>query len=180
MLLVLHGRDEVAGWTSYRSGELAAERILYMDTTGIAPKHQRHGLIPRIQSRVLLRRLAARPLRPLHVIYRTRNPIVWRGLRRRVGPENVAPPLDGRAPAWARRLTMAVDEFLSEPGRLDPETLVVKEAYAARGGAIYGEAEVPQSGDPETDRYFDQRLDRDDAMLVIARTTLVGMLRKRR
>jgi hypothetical protein len=75
---------------------------------------------------------------------------------------------------------MAVDEFLSEPGRLDPETLVVKGAYAARGGAIYGEAEVPQSGDPETDRYFDQRLDRDDGMLVIARTTLVGMLRKRR
>jgi hypothetical protein len=180
LLLVLDGREEVVGWTSYRSAELAGERVLYMDTTGMTPEHQRHGLIPRIQSRIVLRQLAARPLRPLHVVYRTRNPIVWRGLRRRVGPESVAPLLDGRAPAWARRLAMAVDGFLSEPGRLDPQTLVVHGAYAARGGAIYGEAEVPQSGDAEADRYFAQRLDPGDAMLVIARTTLVGMIRNRR
>lgn len=180
LLLVLAGRDRVVGWTSYRSAEVAGERVLYMDTTGITPEHQRHGLIPRIQSRVVLRRLAARPLRPLHVVYRTRNPIVWRGLRRRVGAESVAPPSDGRAPAWARELAVAVDESLAEPGRLDPQTMVVRGAYAARGGAIYGEAEVPQSGDPEADRYFAQSLNRDDALLVIARTTLVGMLRSRR
>ncbi len=180
LLLVLDRDEEVVGWTSYRKLRLAGARALYMDTTGIVPEHQRHGLIPAIQSRVVLRALLARPLRPLHVVYRTRNPVVWRGLRRRLGEENVAPPLRGEVQSWAPGLAAALRGLLAEPGELELETLVVRGAYADRGGAVYGEAEAPRSGDSETDAYFEERLGPDDALLVIARTTLMGMLRPRR
>jgi hypothetical protein len=177
LLLILDRGGEVVGWTSYRYLRLTAMRVLYMDTTGVVPEHQRHGLIPAIQSRVVLRALLVRPLRPLHVVYRTRNALVWRGLRRRLGDANVAPPLRGEPQGWAPRVAAALHDRLAEPGELDLDTLVVRGAYAERGGAVYGEAATPRSGDPEPDAYFESRLGPDDAFLVIARTTLIGMLR---
>jgi hypothetical protein len=180
LLLVLDRGGEVIGWTSYRRLELVGARILYMDTTGIVPAHQRHGLIPMIQSRVVLLALLARPLSPLHVVYRTRNPVVWRGLRRRLGEDRVAPRLRGDVQVWAPQLAIALQGELGETGEVDPRTLVVHGAYAGRGGAVYGEAETPSSGNPEADAYFEERLDSDDALLIIARATLIPMLRPRR
>jgi len=180
LLLVLDRGSEIIGWTSYRRLELVGARILYMDTTGVVPGHQRHGLIPVIQSRAVLRTLLAGPLSPLHVVYRTRNPVVWRGLRRRLGEDRVAPRLRGDLQVWATQLSVALQGELAEAGEVDPRTLVVRGAYAARGGAVYGEAETPRSGDPESDAYFEKRLDPDDALLIIARATLIAMLRPRR
>jgi hypothetical protein len=157
LLLVLDRDGQVVGWTSYRRLHVTDARGLYMDTTGMVPEHQRHGLVPTIQSRVVLRTLLAQPLRPLHVVYRTRNPVVWRGLRRRLGKENVAPPLRGEIQDWAPELAAALHGYLAEPGDLDPQTLVLRGAYAERGGAVYGEAETPSSGDAETDAYFEER-----------------------
>jgi hypothetical protein len=179
LLLVLDRDGEVVGWTSYRRLRLAGTRALYMDTTGIVPEHQRHGLIPTIQSRVVLRTLLARPLRPLYVVYRTRNPVVWRGLRGHLGDESVAPPFSGEVQGWASNLAIALQGYLAEPGDLDPQTLVVRGAYAGRGGALYGESEAPHSGDPDADAFFEERLEPDDALLIIARTTLMGMVRPR-
>jgi hypothetical protein len=180
LLLVLDRDGEVVGWTSYRRLCLAGTRALYMDTTGIVPEHQRHGLIPTIQSRVVLRTLLARPLRPLYVVYRTRNPVVWRGLRGRLGDESVAPPLSSEVQGWASSLAIALQNYLAEPGDLDLQTLVVRGAYAERGRALYGEAETPHSGDLEADAYFEERLEPDDALLIIARASLTGMVRPRR
>lgn len=179
LLLILAADREVVGWTSYRFARLAGERVLYMDMTGVMPEHQRHGLVPAAQTRVMLRFLAARPWRPVHVVYRTRNPVVMRGLRQRFGGESVAPSLHGETPAWGRTLASAVHEWLAELGELDDRTLAVRGAYAGRGGAIYGEAENPRSGDAEVDRHFDERLGLDDALLVIVRVTLRGVLRIR-
>jgi hypothetical protein len=179
LFLILEPGGKVVGWTSYRAASLLGLRVLYMDTTGVVPAHQRHGLIPAVQSRIVLWLLAGRPWRPLYLVYRTRNPVVWRGLRRRLGAQHVAPPLHAEAPAPIQTLAVAVHEHLSEPGRLDARTLVVHDAYAERGGAVYGELETPRSGDPETDRFFEQRLGPSDAFLIIARTTLLGTLRSR-
>jgi hypothetical protein len=179
LLLVLDRAGELIGWTSYRRLRLASAHVLYMDTTGVVPEHQRHGLIPAVQSRLVLRTLLARPLRPLHVVYRTRNPVVWRGLRRRLGEASVAPPTSGELQGWAQALAVAVPGDVVEPGHLEQETLVVRGAYAERGRAVYGEAETPLSGDPETDAYFEERLGPDDALLVIARATLLAMVRRR-
>jgi hypothetical protein len=180
LLLVLDRGGALIGWTSYRRLELVGARTLYMDTTGVVPAHQRHGLIPVIQSRVVLRTLLTRPLSPLHVVYRTRNPVVWRGLRRRLGEDRVAPLLRGDLQVWAPRLAVALQAELGEAGEVDPRALVVRGAYAGRGGAVYGEAETPRSGDPESDAYFEERLGPDDALLIVARATLIAMLRPRR
>jgi len=175
--LILEPDGKVVGWTSYRAASLLGLRVLYMDTTGVVPAHQRHGLIPALQSRIALRALAARPWRPLHLVYRTRNPVVWRGLRRRLGAQDVAPPLNAEAPVWAQELAVAVHEYLSEPGQLDAPKLVVRDAYAERGSTVYGEQEAPRSGDAETDLFFDKRLGQNDALLIIARATFLSMLR---
>ncbi len=172
LVLITDRRGDVVGWTSYRRVDLAGRRVLYMDTTGIVPEHQRHRLIPRIQSRLVLRTLAARPWHSLYVVYRTRNPVVWRGLRRTIGRSAVAPPLHGDPPAWARAVATAVHSHLAEPGELDARTLAVRGAYARRGAALYGESETPRSGDPDTDRYFDERLGPSDAFFIVVRATL--------
>jgi hypothetical protein len=137
LVLITNQRGDVVGWTSYRRVDLAGRRVLYMDTTGIVPEHQRHQLTPRIQSRLVLRTLAARPWHSLYVVYRTRNPVVWRGLRRTIGRSAVAPPLHGDPPAWARAVATA------ERGR-----------------------------EPDTDRYFDERLGPSDALFIVVRATL--------
>lgn len=177
LFLVHDPAGQVVGWTSYRRAALDGERILYMDSTGVAPAHQRRGLIPRIQSRTILSQLAARPLRPLHVVYRTRNPVVWRGLRRRLGDDKVAPPISGGVQMWARRLAPLVDRYLAEPGELDPELLVIRGAYSERPAAVYGEEATPRTGDPGIDQFFDRALGPEDALLVIARATLLRLAR---
>jgi hypothetical protein len=108
--------------------------------------------------------------------YRTRDPVVYRGLRRRLGAENLAPPLDGETPAWAQQLAGAVNDWLQEPGELDARSLVVRGAYAQLGRALYGEDQTPNSGDPSVDAYFAERLDQTDAFLLIGRIGLLGLL----
>lgn len=92
----------------------------------------------------------------------------------------MAPPFSDEVQGWAPELGAALQAELGETGEFDPHSLVVRGAYAERGGAVYGEAEMPRSGDLETDAYFDERLGPDDAVLIIARGTVPGMLRARR
>lgn len=180
LLLILDAGGEMVGWTSYRTARIAGARAVYMDSTGLVPRHQRHGLVPTTQSRVVRRLLARRPWRPLYVVYRTRSPVTLRGLLRTFGTRNVAPRPGGEAPTWARNLAIAMHRNLAEPGELDAHTLTVRRAYAERGVAIYGDAQTPQSGEPEIDRHFDQHLGPEDAFLIIVRVTLRGILAARR
>ncbi len=171
LYLILGPDDRLIGWTAYRAALLRRRRCLYMDSTGVVPEFQRHGLIPAVQMGAARRELIRSPLRPLFLFYRTRNPVVYRGLTRTLGSGNVSPPLEGLPQVDMQRLGEAAHTWIDDQFDFDPEQLVVRGVYA-RGAPLYGEDQEPRSGDAAVDRLFERSLGEEDAFLIIARVSM--------
>jgi hypothetical protein len=176
-LAIMHAPDgDPVGWTSCRAAALGPGRFLYWDATGVVPQHQRHGLIPQVQGRMYRRAMLTKGRAPLWVVYRTRSPVVLRGLRNALGPTNVHPPLDAPVPQSVQAIAAEVAGWLGDMPAVDIATLVVRGAYDGLE-RLYSPEQEPRSKDRAVNDFMASRLGEHDGLLVLARVRPSALIR---
>ncbi|MFE9243816.1 GNAT family N-acetyltransferase [Nocardiopsis sp. NPDC006938] len=175
-LALILGPDGVpVGWGGYHRRRFAARHALYLDAAGVVPAHRRSGLSAALMTHFLNREVLAHPLSSTYVVLRTRHPAVYAGWRKGLGPARVFPRQDRPVPGLVQRIAADAAEWLGDGPGLDPESLLVRDAYRMFDGEIYGVA--PRSGDPVLDARFAREVGPKDAVLVVARMGALPLAR---
>lgn len=167
LALILGPDGSPVGWGGHHRRRFAGRRALYLDATGVLPSHRRFGLSAALMTHFLAREVFLHPLFHTYVVMRTRHPAVYSGWREGLGPGRVFPNEFRPVPAPVRRIAGEVAEWLGDGPGLDPESLLVSDAYRMFDGDVYG---VPvSSGRPSIDAYFEHNVGAKDAVLVVAK-----------
>ncbi|GAB3735349.1 GNAT family N-acetyltransferase [Nocardiopsis nanhaiensis] len=175
LALVLDRDGEPVAWGGYHRRRFASRRALYLDAAGVVPSHRRAGLSAALMTHFLSREVLAHPLANTYVVLRTRHPAVYAGWRKGLGPARVFPRQDRPVPHLVRRIATDAAGWLGDGPRLEPETLLVRDAYRMFDGDIYGVD--PCSGDTDLDARFAREVGPKDAMLVVARMGVLPLAR---
>ncbi|MCW8207542.1 hypothetical protein D8B24_10875 [Verminephrobacter aporrectodeae subsp. tuberculatae] len=166
--LFVEGDDQIVGWTGYCVIEPdASSQILYIDSTGVVPRHQSGGVMKRIAADQWLPRAeeACERFSEVYLTARTESPVFYRLLRRLVGPEKIYPAAHDSLPANVLRCAEQLATWLGQRHLLQKESLLLRNAYAVVD-ALYGE--LPSTGEVQLDRLFREVLGPLDAYLLIA------------
>ncbi|WP_304455081.1 GNAT family N-acetyltransferase [Nocardiopsis sp. YSL2] len=175
LALILGPDGAPVGWGGYHRRRFAGRRALYLDAAGVVPAHRRFGLSAALMSHFLSREVLTHPLSPTYVVLRTRHPAVYSAWRDGLGRNRVHPHRDRPLPVRIRRLAGDAAAWLGDGPRLDPDTLLVRDAYRMFDGDIYGVR--PRSGDERLDAYFEREIGPKDALLVVARISVPALAR---
>ncbi|WP_159944449.1 MULTISPECIES: GNAT family N-acetyltransferase [unclassified Nocardiopsis] len=177
LALILGPDGAPVGWGGYHRRRFAARRALYLDAAGVVPAHRRFGLSAALTTHFLAREVFLHPLRRTYVVMRTRHPAVYAAWRKGLGHGHVFPNERRPLPARVRRIAQEAAAWLGDGPGLDPDTLLVRDAYRVFDGEIYGTR--PRSGHTPLDEYFAQRVGPKDAVLVVARMSAPALARIR-
>lgn len=186
-LLVLDADDRPAAWVASERARYGGRPGFYASSAGAAPAHQGAGLTS-FAWRVLIEHELRRAFpRRLQVAMRTGNPLVWCAWALAAGGDGFVEPRPAAAPSRrAQAVARDVAGALGQGERLDPRTLVIRDAYAATTGGLWRQR--PTSSRPEIDDWLGGLLGRRDAIVLVAefsapRLALAGLrarLRRRR
>nr|WP_040684264.1 GNAT family N-acetyltransferase [Nocardiopsis halotolerans] len=160
LALILGPDGSPVGWGGYHPA-------LYLDAAGVDPDHRRSGLSAALMTHFLAREVLAHPLRRTYVVLRTRHPAVYAAWRQDLGDSRVFPNELRPLPARVRRVAGEAAEWLGDGPHLDPDTLLVRDAYRVFDGRIYGTR--PRSGYIALDDYFAHEVGPRDALLMVVR-----------
>ncbi|MET9711142.1 GNAT family N-acetyltransferase [Nocardiopsis alba] len=175
LALILDPQGVPVGWGGYHRRRFASRRALYLDAAGVVPAHRRFGLSSALTTHFLTREILTHPWSGTYVVLRTRNPAVYSGWRKGVGAAHVFPRRDQHVPPDIARVSWDAAKWLGDGPGLDPDTLLIHNAYRMFEGRIYGVA--PRSGDPELDAYFAREVGPKDAVMVVARMNALTLAR---
>ncbi|WP_306367494.1 GNAT family N-acetyltransferase [Nocardiopsis sp. CC223A] len=175
LALILDPGGVPVGWGGYHRLRLAGRPAMYLDATGVVPAHRRSGLTSALMTHFLTREIRTRPLRGVDVVMRTRHPAVYAGWLHNLGPRRVFPNTRRPLPARVRRTAAEAAEWLGDGPGLDPDSLVVRDAYRVFDGDIYGVR--PRSGHSDIDDLFARTVGPKDALMVVAHLDAVALAR---
>jgi hypothetical protein len=149
ILLARSHQTEIVGFSVYRRLALGAALVIHRETTNIVPGVQGRGVWTAFTRRLLNDLGPTASGRPLHLAFRTRNPVIYMANYRYC--ESVAPDLIGGSTDRALiDLAVCAAERLYPQLRLDRTSMVMSHAY---GGFAY--REPPCHHDPRvTARFF--------------------------
>src|SRR5438105_3534572 len=157
----------IVAWCGVCAWQAPMGRVLYVDTLGVMPGHRRSGLGALLVFEAWCRSWGGKGSFPA-ISLRTQSPVVYAMLHRFV-PDITYPQLtspDVKPPPRAvDAATYTVDQ--TSPGKaFDPVTGIVRKAldYA---GSLYGH-DLPQTGNPCIDEFFERRMDVRDGDSMIA------------
>lgn len=175
LALILDPQGVPVGWGGYHRRRLAHRHALYLDAAGVLPAHRRFGLSSALVTHFLTREILTRPWANTYVVLRTRSPAVYAGWRKGLGAARVHPRPQGPVPARIVRVATEAAQWLGDGPRLNPRTLLVRDAYRMFEGRIYGTD--PRSGDTDLDAYFSGKVGPKDAILMVVRMSTPLLLR---
>ncbi|MDP5184096.1 hypothetical protein QOZ88_15770 [Blastococcus sp. BMG 814] len=156
------------GWVSGRRAGWGGRRVLYAASAGVAPDIQGGGVSAALWRRVVEEELRRAPLRPLFVVLRTGNPLVYDAWVTAAGdPRAVHPCPDVTVPARVQAIAQDAAAYLGQAGELDPRRLLITDAYRSTPGGLWRHR--PRSRDERTNTWFDSTLRPTDAFVVVAR-----------
>ncbi|RJQ81541.1 hypothetical protein D5S17_04910 [Pseudonocardiaceae bacterium YIM PH 21723] len=163
--LVVDPDYRVIGWSGFHRRSIDGHSYTYFDSSGIIPSYQGKGILSRLSSRFMAGEILGRnPLYRRHLVFRTRNPVLYLGFTGVVGAKRTYPKLNGAQPDRVVSIASDVAAWLEQLDLLDPVTLKIKNAYAVIPG-MYGEE--PLSGNKELDEHFATQLGPDDAYVMV-------------
>ncbi|WP_241474699.1 GNAT family N-acetyltransferase [Nocardiopsis xinjiangensis] len=180
LALILGPDGRPVGWGGYHRHCFAGRRALYLDAAGVVPEHRRFGLSAALTLHFMVREVWRHPLVSTYVLLRTRHPAVYAGWRKGLGAGRVFPNEYRAVPAQVRRVAEEAAHWLGDGPNLEPEELLVRDAYRMFQGQVYGCE--PVCGDERIDAYFTDRVAGKDALMVVARMNaplLAGALASR-
>jgi hypothetical protein len=158
----------VVGWVAGRRARWGRRRVLYAASAGVAPDLQGGGVSANLWRRVVERELRRSPLRPLFVVLRTGNPVVYDAWLAAAGDQRLVHPHRGKSvPVRVQRIAQDVAAYLGQSNLLDVTTLRVTDAYQSTPEGLWRHR--PRSRDQLTNQWFDTTLGPVDAFLVVAR-----------
>ncbi|CAL9347002.1 hypothetical protein SUDANB121_00398 [Nocardiopsis dassonvillei] len=175
LALILDGGGVPVGWGGYHRLRLAGRPALYLDAAGVVPAHRRTGAVSSLMTHFLTREIRTRPLRGMDVVMRTRHPAVYAGWLHNLGPNRVFPNTRRPLPARVRRVAAEAADWLGDGPGLEPDTLVVRDAYRVFEGDIYGVR--PRSGHSGIDDLFARTVGPKDALMVVAHLDAAALAR---
>ncbi len=175
LALILGPDGSPVGWGGYHRRRFASRRAVYLDAAGVVPAHRRSGLSAALMIHFLTREVLAHPLRTTYVVLRTRHPAVYAAWRQSLGDARVFPNELRPLPARVRRVAGEAAEWLGDGPNLDPDTLLIHDAYRVFDGRIYGTR--PRSGHLALDDYFAHEVGSRDALLMVVRMSLPALAR---
>ena len=156
------------GWVSGRRADWGGRRVFYAASAGVAPDIQGGGVSAALWRRVVEGELRRALLRPLFVVLRTGNPLVYDAWVAAAGdPRAVHPRPDTTVPAHVQAIAHDAAAYLGQAGELEPRRLLITAAYRSTPGALWRHR--PRSRDERTNTWFDTTLRPTDAFLVVAR-----------
>jgi hypothetical protein len=156
------------GWVSGRRADWGCRRVFYAASAGVAPDIQGGGVSAALWRRLVERELQQAPLRPLFVVLRTGNPLVYDAwVAAAGGPRAVHPRPDTAVPARVQAIAHDAAAYLGQAGELDPRRLLIADAYRNTPGGLWRHR--PRSRDESTNTWFDTTLRPTDAFVVVAR-----------
>ncbi len=165
--LVTHDR-EVVGWCGLKLiREGAPEALIYVDTLGFLPAHQRGGLATLLAVEPWVR-ISFEQRRPLTMAFRTQSPAVMRVAASIAGRDTYPHPSapQGGDGERAVRVAAFLASALSPGHAFDRSCLVCRGVFSYMEASLYG-SDFPWSGVRELDRLFADQVDveRGDAMI---------------
>lgn len=164
--------DELVGYTSYQMCEFAGDRTLLIDATGVVPEYQGLGLAGPVFLMNFFREHVRAPHRPMYMVVRTENPVVYGGMRRMLRQSHIF-PIPGRpVPRRIQEIGSAAAEFLGQRQQFVPGKLKVVDAYPGLEAMF---AEIPQSRDETVNELFSQTLTERDAFLLVGKNSLLRL-----
>lgn len=167
LALILGPDGAPVGWGGYHRHRFAGRRALYLDAAGVVPEHRRFGLSAALTLHFLVREVWRHPWAGTYVLLRTRHPAVYAGWRKGLGAGRVFPNEFRPVPAQVRRVAKEAAHWLGDGPNLEPDDLLVRDAYRVFEGQVYGCE--PVCGDEHIDAYFADRVGGKDAVMVVAR-----------
>ncbi len=175
LALILGPDGSPVGWGGYHRRRFASRRAVYLDAAGVVPAHRRSGLSAALMTHFLTREVLTHPLRTTYVVLRTRHPAVYAAWRQSLGDARVFPNELRPLPVRVRRVAGEAAEWLGDGPNLDPDTLLVHDAYRVFDGRIYGTR--PRSGHLALDDYFAHEVGPRDALLMVVRMSVPALAR---
>lgn len=175
LALILDPAGVPVGWGGYHRRRFASRRALYLDAAGVIPAHRRFGLSSALMTHFLTLEILTRPWGNTYVVLRTRHPAVYSGWRKGLGRARVHPRRDRAVPATITRIATDAAHWLGDGPRLDPRTLLIRDAYRMFEGRVYGV--TPRSGHPDLDTYFAEQVGPKDAVLMVVRMSALPLAR---
>ncbi len=175
LALILGPDGSPVGWGGYHRRRFASRHAVYLDAAGVVPAHRRSGLSTALMTHFLTREVLAHPFRTTYVVLRTRHPAVYAAWRQSLGDARVFPNELRPLPVRVRRVAGEAAEWLGDGPNLDPETLLIHDAYRVFDGRIYGTR--PRSGHLALDDYFAHEVGPRDAVLVVVRMSVPALAR---
>lgn len=171
------------GWVSGRRARWGSRRAFYAASAGVAPDIQGGGVSADLWRRVVQRELRRQPLRPLSVVIRTGNPLVYDAWVAAAGdPTAVHPRPDTPVPDQVKAIARDAAAYLGQSAHFDPSRLHVTDAYHSTPSGLWRHR--PRSRNQLTNAWFDTVLAPTDAFLVVARfhplTQVTRVLRHKR
>jgi len=173
--LLVDPQGMVAGWTGQHRKVFDGCACLFLDSSGVIPELQGGGLMSRLHARIIVREVLARTPRPVYLVTRTENPVVYCLLRDGCGSSNIWPSPHAGPSHRASAIATAASHWLGQRDKFDPASMLVRGAYDNLD-ALYGD--LPSSGEAVTDEFFQNSLRPEDAFIIVARAFIPHVVRK--
>lgn len=159
--------NAIVGWCGLKVLELAPEPLIYVDTLGFLPEHQRGGLATLLAVEPWIQ-LSGERHRSLTMTFRTQSPAVLRVAASIAGPDTYPHPTlpNGKQGARATSAAQLTARHLGAEHPFDDSCFVSRGAFSEMGASLYGAA-FPWSGDPALDGFFRRFVDHDAGDAVI-------------
>ncbi len=164
LVLVADKNNDLVGWTSYSLVKADKSTIIYNDSSGITPPHQKNKLMSRLfQKRVsdCIAEYADENI-PLLFATRTETPVMY-AMQKKL-TDMLYPSPDYPTPDFIGDQALIMADWLGQKDKLDKKSLIIRNAYAMLD-ELYGE--LPSSGDEVLDQWIRHQVGPLDAFLLI-------------
>lgn len=169
LVIVLDASGTPAAWVASNQREFGGRSCFYANSAGVHPNYQGSGLSSAIWRELLRSAIVESAPRRLYAVMRTANPIVYGAWSAGAGGLDKAypSPISTEIPDRVQRIAKDAAAYLGQLDRLDPNTLIIENAYDHTENGLW--TERPTSDQDSVDSWMQATLGPKDAiMLVVA------------
>ncbi|MFC9834763.1 GNAT family N-acetyltransferase [Rhodococcus sp. NPDC127530] len=176
LVVVLDSNGTPAAWVASNQRQFGGRDCLYANSAGVHPDYQGSGLSSAIWRELLRSAIVESAPRRLYAVMRTANPLVYGAWSAGAGGPGKAFPSPTSSVIPHRVLRIATDTagYLGQLDRLDPATLIIKNAYEHTKNGLW--AERPTSHQDSVDDWMRATLGPKDAIVLVVTFDPIPML----
>lgn len=167
LVVVLDANGTPAAWVASNQRSFGGRDCFYANSAGVHPNYQGSGLSSAIWRELLRSAIIRSAPRRLYAVMRTSNPIVYGAWSAGAGGLNKAypSPISTEIPDRVRRIAKDAAASLGQLDRLDPDTLIIENAYEHTENGLW--TERPTSDQDSVDGWMHANLGPKDAIMLV-------------